>query len=511
MIIRGRFLSVAFLLIVFSAKSQKIIYSEPERQDNRRMNFEIVGKISGNFLVYKNISNKNWISVLNNNMEQVNKVEQDYLPDNDRVINIDFFPYSDFFYMIYQFRKRNIIHCVAAKIDGNGNKIGDLVELDTTQLSFGGDSKIYTVLTSEDKSKLIVFKINSKDKKLYKITTILMNETLDVLKKSRLSITMKDRDDFLNEFQLDNDGDLIFTKFDRINNENIGDAAFVIKYAQADSFAFYPLNLEKTYLDEILIKPDNYNKRYFLTSFYYKQRRGSVDGYYFYVWDKKTKQPIIEDTITFSEELRREARGDASIRMAFDDYFIRNIITRKDGGFIITSESYSTYNRGSNWDRWNYLYGSPYLRSYDYYSYYSYYSPYYNSFWGNRWNDYQSARYEADNIAVLSFNSRGQKEWAVVISKSQFDDQTDNLISYQIMNTGGELHFLFNQMEKRIQLLNDFTLQPDGKIRRNPTLKNLDKGYDFMPRLAKQVSSSQMIIPCVSNRNYICFAKIEYD
>jgi hypothetical protein len=26
------------------------------------------------------------------------------------VINVDFFAYTDFFYMIYQYRKRNIIH-----------------------------------------------------------------------------------------------------------------------------------------------------------------------------------------------------------------------------------------------------------------------------------------------------------------------------------------------------------------------------------------------------------------
>lgn len=506
--IRGRrFLLIVMLLMGFSAKSQKIVYSEPEKNDTRRMNFEIVGKINGNFLVYKNYSNKNWVAVLDNEMKQVGKVEQDYLPDNDRVINIDFFPYSEFFYMIYQFRRRNVIHCIAAKIDGNGNKIGDLIELDTTQINFGSDNKIYSALSSEDKSKILVFKINSKNKKRYVITTLLLDNKLDLIKKSRLGMEMEDRDDFLSEFQLDNDGDLVFTRYDRVNSENIGKAVFVVKYAQADSFMINELNIEKTYLDEILIKPDNYNKRYFITSFYYKQRRGNVDGFYFYIWDKKTAQPVIEDTVTFSEELRREARGDASIKTAFNDHFIRNIITRKDGGFIISSEAYYTISRGNSWNRWNYLYGSPYMRMYDYYSYYS---PYYNSFWWNRGNDYQSVRYEADNIAVLSFDNKGRKEWSVVIAKSQFDDQTDQLVSYQIMNTGGELHFLFNQMEKRVQLLSDFALEPGGKIRRNPTLKNLDKGYDFMPRLAKQVSSRQMIVPCL-NRNYICFAKIEYD
>jgi hypothetical protein len=505
--LKGRgFLLILLLLAGFSASSQRIIYSEPEKDDTRRLDFEIIGKINGNFLIYKNIRNRNWIAILDNDMKQVSKVDQDYLPDNDNVLNVDFFPYNDFFYMIYQYRKRNVIHCVAAKIDGEGKKMGELVELDTTHLNFGADSKIYSVLSSEDKSKIIVFKINSRNKKLYHITTMLMDDQLNLIKKSRLSMPMNDRDDYLGEFQLDNDGDLIFSKFDRINNENIGTAAFVMKYAQADTFMTKEIGIEKTYLDEVRIKPDNHNKRYFITSFYYKQRRGNVDGFYFYIWDKQSGQVVVEDTMTFSEELRREARGNAGTRSAFNDYFIRNIITRRDGGFIIASEAFFTTSRGSSWNRWNYLYGSPFLRSYDYY----YYSPYYNSYWWNRWSDNQAVRYQAENIAILSFDKTGKKEWSVVIAKDQFDDQSDNALSYQIMNTGGEVHFLFNQLEKRVQLLNDFSLEPGGKIRRNPTLKNLDKGYDFMPKFGKQVSSRQMIIPCI-NRNYICFAKLEYN
>jgi hypothetical protein len=119
-------------------------------------------------------------------------------------------------------------------------------------------------------------------------------------------------------------------------------------------------------------------------------------------------------------------------------------------------------------------------------------------------------RYQADNIVVMSFDKNGKPEWANVISKEQFEDNTDDLLSYQVMNTGGQLHVLFNNMEKRIQLLNDFAISPDGKINRSPTLKNLDKGYEFMPKYAKQVSSKQIIIPCVY-RNYIVFAKIDYN
>jgi hypothetical protein len=36
---------------------------------------------------------------------------------------------------------------------------------------------------------------------------------------------------------------------------------------------------DKLYLDELHVKVDNVNKRYFLTSFYYKQRRGNIEGH----------------------------------------------------------------------------------------------------------------------------------------------------------------------------------------------------------------------------------------
>ena len=217
--------------------------------------------------------------------------------------------------------------------------------------------------------------------------------------------------------------------------------------------------------------------------------------------------PVLEDTLTFSEELRKEARGNSSTRTAFNDYFIRNIILRNDGGFIISSESFYTTSRAGAFNRWNYLYGSPYSRFSDYY----FYSPYYGSYWWNsRWNDGGNVRYQADNIVIMAFDKNAKREWTNVIAKEQYDDQADDLISYQLVNTGGKLHIIFNNQERRTTLINDYAITPDGKINRSPTLKNLDKGYEFMPKYAKQVSSRQIIVPC-QYRNYICFAKIEYD
>lgn len=497
------------LLVVLTGPvlfAQRIVYSEPERDDSRRMNFEVIGKMGNNFLVYKHTRGENFICVYDNDMKLVEKVKHEYMPD-ERLINVEFYPYSDFSYMIYQYQKKNIVHCDAVKLDAMGKKIGEPMELDTSLISGLNSNKIYTSLSSEDKQRIILFKINSKNKQKFLITTKLYDNSLELLKKSMLVMPMEERHDHLGEFGVDNDGNLVFTKFHRTGNESISKAIVIVKKALEDSFSHFPIELGDIYLDELRVKVDNHNGRYFLNAFYYKQKRGPIEGLYIRVMDKNTGSILLDKTLAFSEELRREAKGDANIKMAFNDYFIRNIVTKKDGGFLIDAEAFYTTSRGYAWNRWDYMYGSAYMSPFDYY----YYSPYYSSWWWrSRWNSNPAVRYHADNIVIFSFDKEGDLDWANVVRKGQYDDESDDRISYHVMNTGGQLHFLFNQFERRNLLLNDYTLSPDGEIARNPTLKNLDKGYEFLPKYGKQISAKQVIVPCFY-RNYICFAKIDFN
>ncbi len=498
---------LCILLALFnSGNAQRILISEPDRDDSRRMNFEIIGKMGNHFLIYKNIRNDNFICLYDNEMKLVEKVRHEYMPD-ERLINVDFFPYPDFVYMIYQYQKRNIVHCYAVKLDAMGKKMNDPVEIDTTLIGGSTNNKIYTSLSSEDKSKIIVFKINSRNKEKFLITTKLFNDKLDLLKKTIITMPMDERNDNLGEFSVDNEGNLAFSKFYRTSNESISKAYLILKRAMQDTLNYYPLNLEKIFLDELRVKVDNTNQRFMLSAFYYNQKRGNIDGLYFLTMNRNTWQPEMEKTFEFSEDLRQEARGESSLKAAFNDYFIRNIVVKRDGGFLIDAEAYYTRSRYSAFNRWDYIYGSPFSYPYDYY----FYSPYYSSWWWRRnSSSNQQVRFHADNVAIFSFSNKGDLEWSNVIRKDQFDDETDDRISYNVVNTGGQLHFLFNLQEKRNLLLNDFSLAPDGKITRNPTLKGLDKGHEFMPKYGKQISARQFIVPC-SYRNFICFAKIDFN
>ncbi len=497
-----------FVSMLATAQAPKIIYSEPEKEDGRRTTFEIIGKLNGNFLVYKSNRSDDAICIYDNDLKLKERVKLEFTPD--QLINVDFVAYSDFFYIFYQYQKKNIVHCMAAKMDVNAKIMTPPIELDTTQIGFAANNKIYTTVNSDDRQRIMIFKINSKNQKNFAFTTLLYNNNLELLGKHRMGLSMEERNDFLTDFHLTNEGELVFAKFVRQNfNEYITKLYLVTKYPDSTSLSVKDVDIGEKVLDEVKLKVDNTNKRVLINAFYYKQKHGNIEGLYSVVWDKQANQKIKELSTIFNDELRANAKStDASLRMAFNDYFIKNIIVRKDGGYIVINESEYTSSRGGAFNRWDYLgWGNPWVSPMDYY----YYSPgygYWNNPW-NRWGPNSVTRYHAENVMVLSYNKDGMVEWSSVIPKSQYDDESDNMVSFQLMNTGGDIHFLFNLYERRNLMLNDQSIDADGKVTRNPTLKNLDQGYEFMARYGKQVSAWQMIVPCMY-RNYLCFAKIEY-
>lgn len=499
---------IFFVFILLTGNAQKISYSTPDRDDIRSMDFEIIGKMNDHFLIYKSERAKYYISVFDNEMKTLDRVSMDFLPD--KIINEDIIAYKDFFYFIYQYQRRNILYCMAAKIGADGKIVGDPIELDTTAISFAANNKIYTVINSEDKQKIDIVKINSRNADVDIVSASLFNSSLEKISKSQASVPMPSHNDFLTELMVDNEGELAMLRaVGSSQNDNINSITLITKAPFEDTLSYFDLKVNDIYLDNIRIKVDNINRRYLITSFYSKQKRGNIDGLFCMLWDKNSKQLFSSAKTTFSDELRSQAKNQGNIKAAFNDFYLQQIVMRRDGGFVIASESVYTSSRGNYNNRWDYFNGSPYLSPYSNYYYYNnplgYYYPWYNSGFYNS----QINRYYADNIAIMSFDSSANMRWANVIAKSQYDDNSDNFIGYGTMNTGSEVHFLFNEISRRTLILTDQSVTPDGQLNHEPTLHNLDRDYQFMPQYIKQVGSRQVILPC-QFRNYVVFAKIEF-
>lgn len=498
---------IAFTILYLTSHAQQITYSEPEQRDSKSLNFNIIGKIQDHYLIFKNIRNDYSICAYDRSMKLVNRIPLSFLPD--KILNSDFISYPDFAWFIYQYQKKNIVYCMAVKINHEGKLATDPVQLDTTRINFFADNKIYGTAHSEDKSKIMIYKIQRKNGK-YDFTTLLFNDSLQLQHLSRIPTDFDDHRDMFSDFFVDNEGYFVFTQGNKSSTRDfIQYLALITKAPEGDEFSVHPFALSKNYIDAVRLKIDNLNQHYIISSFYYAKRKGNVEGLYTAVWDKKTQNVVSINFQHLGDSVRTIAKSNGNNRTALNDYFIRDIFLKKDGGFLLAAEDFYSQSRTSPWNRYDYLYGYPSFSPYNYYLYNPYAFGYYNSpYYYNYYND-NSQRYYYNNILVFNMDKTGAPTWVSVVSKSQYDDATSNYLSYADILYNGQVHFLFNTMDRRTLLLGDQSMSGSGEVTRNPPLKSLDRGYQFMPRFGKQVSATEMIIPC-TYRNYVCFAKLAF-
>ncbi|TAD92264.1 MAG: hypothetical protein EAY75_03005 [Bacteroidetes bacterium] len=504
-----RILFVCSLLVLgcLAAQAQKVLYTEANKDELKQTEFEIIGKYNGQFLVYKQLRDKKYVSVYDAEMKLKSNEILEGIPD--RLIAADFITYPDFSYMFFQHQKKGVVYMMMLKIDGNGKALTQPIELDTTVVGgMGSNGRIYSVLVSEDKQQLMLFRINTRNERRYSFKTLLFDKEITLRHTTKLELGMNDRNDFLTDFYLDNDGHLVFGRGLRPGSgENISRFFLVVKPAMADTFVFHELSLTGISLDEVKLRMDNFNNRYLFTGFYSKGKRyTNIEGICNAVFDKVSRNWVVRNVIPLDNELRADARGDNNIKSAFNDFYIKEIIIKKDGGFVVTAESiYQTSRGNAGFNRWDMMATPMMMNSMDFYG------GGFGGFggFGRGWRGNNFTRYHADNVVVCAFDKDGKLIMSNTIRKSQFDDESDATVSYQLINTGNALAFLYNDFDRRDVLLTYQMIDAEGKTSRPPTMKNLDRGYTFLPRLAKQVSGRQLIVPTLY-RNYLVFAKVEF-
>lgn len=207
---------IPFLLLVTAqiAAAQEIIYADVQKADIQKMNFEILGKIANNYLVYKELKGKNRISVYDENMRLLEEVPVN-LPKRDNLLDLSFSSGNRHSNLIYQFQDGNVVYLMASKAEANGRILNEPVVLDTTMIAYKTESKIYNTLSSADGNRVMVFKINRKNRNLYHFTSRLYDNDMTLLNEEHYNLPMEDASYRLGSYNLTNEGNLVFTKYSR--------------------------------------------------------------------------------------------------------------------------------------------------------------------------------------------------------------------------------------------------------------------------------------------------------
>lgn len=487
-------------------QAQNIIYSELVNRDIKNMRFEIIGNVSGNYLIYKNYNNEHYVTVYDDSMRVKNNVHLDFM--RDRLLNIDFQYYGNKAYLIYQYQKNSTIYCNISVLDGQGNLLLTDQTVDTTRVGFFASNQIYGVSFAEDRNSFLIYKTQRKNDNLM-VTTRTLSPSLEVLDSSRNTFGYDHVRETYKDLKLANDGRIVFIKDRSETRSDFTTDIWVYQKLKGENdFHMVKPQLGGKKLDDTELKIDNINRQYVLIGFSAERNSLNLSGLFSARVPMDTATPGIVAFHTLTDSVKYSVldRG-TSLREAFNRFYLKDIVLRKDGSFLLlTQEEYEEFRGGNHFNRFNNGYYSPYNYS-DYYYYY--YNPRYYNYYNYYGQREQEKIYYSNDVAVFDFDKNMKLQRSAVIEKSQNTYGTKNYLGFFTMNRNTEIDFLFLQNDRNRQVLSNTSMKPDGSITRYPTLKSRERGFEFMPSFSKQVGARQVLMPA-TYRNNIAFVKIEF-
>jgi hypothetical protein len=474
----------AFFAILNTVFGQQVMYSVYQKFDLKNSDFLVVGKVSDKIYTYHGSNEGFFLDAYNDSMSRIATVVLDFFPE--KIYQTQFIAYANKMIVLYQAIDGNKVIQYAALLDENGRLKKGPLKLDEAKTGiFGPNKNYFSSALTLDKRNFVVYGSTIKNGQL-DLNAKWIDEDLNILNRS--SATFKTENDMtLGEGMLAIDGSLYLPVSTPFGAKNFTDQIWLLKLRPGSNrFQSKEIPLNGKYASSVFMKLDYFNHKIYTTAFYSTKKAGSFEGVFYTCYDTYDSTLQLAKFLNFDGQLESTSDSKRKRRL-FDDFQIRHVIVKNDGGLVLVAEAYFVYTHYS------------YAPGFGYYS--SYNSPYMAA---------NVKEFHYNDILVLSYNGDGTKEWNAVIPKTQYSQEDGGLFSsFSLLNSGGTLAFLFNDfnsMHSRIQLA---TINNSGNLHINTFTAEGNEYPDWLPRTAKQIGSRTLIVPCLHKRQ-ICFAKVVF-
>jgi len=477
---------LAALLVFFLAPSlsaQDVVYSQYDRYDFRSGEYAIVGMVGGSLYTYRNSADGAALEAYDDSMNKTATVLLDFFPE--KIYEVRFIAYPDKIIVLYQALESNKVVQYAALLDEKGRLKTKPVELGSAKTGIFGATKTYfSSVVSENKKWILIYSAYSKGEEV-ELDGRWLDDKLTIVKRSHATFKADNRVEH-GEVNLSNEGAVYMAAFTTVGSLNYADQYWILSLAPgATKFEPKELPLEEKFAASGYMKVDNVNSRVYFGGFYSDKKNGSYDGLIYAAYDIKGGAYLSKKFIPFDQDLINAA-GARHRNHAFDNYEVKQLIVKNDGGFVLISEVHFVSTRS------NYTPG---------FGYYSYYSPYMTT---------MVHEYHYNDIMALSYDKDGARQWSAFIPKEQYSQEDGGVFSsYALLNTGGTLAFLFNDFNTAHSRIQMATLDSDGKTDIRSFTAEGNDYPDWLPRSGKQVAARVLVVPCF-HKKQICFAKVVF-
>ncbi|WP_124634740.1 hypothetical protein [Taibaiella sp. KBW10] len=483
-----------FLIGKLGSYAQTIKYSEPQDFNVAKDLFEIGGWVDDRLMIFYTQKNESFIDLYDQNMVRKAIVSLSFMPEKPKQIKL--VPMDDKIMLLYSAMTGSKEFYYAALLDKQGKLIGKPKNLDEQQQNFLGYTKIrYQFVVSEHNQKMALFGYQIKDNKLQYHINIVDND-LNISSSSSGKVDCKNAME-VEQALIKDDGTLVLNINDlnSSHNQSIGEAAiYTIKpVAKNKSEAqVFPFELQGKFLSGLYIKDDlaKANNLYF-AAFYMSRSNGIIEGSYLgnVAIDGSTNGLTNGAATPFDVSLLESYKG--KDQKLLNDYRIKDIIVKNDGGVILAAEAFYSFTRTTS----NGMYNG------------------YSSmgFGGMGMNNSSYTEYNYGNILILDFKPNYETNWFNMINKNQrTTDDYGTYSSYNMLNSGAQLVFTYNNIQRNGIKLQVAALDMEGSLTEKDIAATMKSNGLWLPKLSVQTDNKELVIPVVKSNKKMSFAKLSY-
>ena len=363
--------------------SQNIRISEPINVRNDNF-FDVLPQMNGNFQIFRQKSDKILINSFDSDLKYIGEKQIEFEEKKIDVVNVTFDENN--WTIIYSFNIKGDKYFRARKYDFKGNLV-DSIDIFSVNSSFL--DKDYKIVNSENKSKTLLFRPNSKNE-IECVMIDVFNLKLMFLKNFKIE-DVNVNFDFRN-IEISDSGN-IFILFQKSSGlfKKLKNNIFIYSYESVSNITGNRiLNLEFEF-ENYKFKYDNINNNIIIGGIINKAYSNKSNAYFTIKLNEKLDLLLIRKN-NYSSQLLKKYYQASNIKPKdyFNSLIMRDILLRNDGGIILLFEEKEVYTRNTN------IYGR------------------------NRMSDppeYQDLIF--GNIILISVHENGDEFWSNSIPKNQ--------------------------------------------------------------------------------------------
>ncbi len=437
-----------------SVYCQKLMQSEPV-DINNELDYTIIGQFNNSILLFRETESTYIIQSFNDSLKE--EWEKNIEFEIKDITPLKIIPQKEYFLIVYYYHKKGNCYVRSKKVNTKG------VEKDDVEIG-KFDSPCYPgnhqLKISKDNSYLLIYNVKD-DNHIETISLNLNNNE----KSNNQIIEFTDLKYYRNfeQILINNSGE-IFTLFNKNNNKRKREQHYfsIIKIESNGKQSIQNVPFYDYLSGDMKIEYDDLNNKIVAAGFYINEKKEANGIFYF---TSNLSEVVHVKTIELEESFMRNLTGKKRKNMdGISDFFITNLILRRDGGVLLVAEQQFVFQA--------------------------------SGFGSEDDNTETLADYLYENIFLASIHPSGELFWKEVLYKSQ-SSENDNgkSSSFFIFRTNSNLRFLYNDNISRSTSIFEYVVSNKGVSSRN-VIVHQQKRTGFLPqfRSSLQLSSKEMIV-----------------